>query len=494
MMKQVFLAFDLGASSGRGILGTFAGGRLELAEIHRFPNGPVERDGHLYWDFDALVREIKTGIGKALQLTPDIAGIALDTWGVDYALFDRTSGKLKRQPFNYRDGRTAKAVPEVFAKISREALYRRSGIQFMQLNTLYQLVAHHDEFPQDFDHAELLMIPDALMRALGGDATSEYTECSTSNLLDPASRNWDWELIDLLGLPREVFPRIVAPGTPGGQLSPELCREFGCAPIPIFKVGSHDTASAVGAVPAPEKGSWAYVSCGTWALLGAEIAAPVRCARGEQAPFTNEGGLDGKIRFLTNIMGSWLFQETRRFWKENGCERSFADMEKMALAAPAGRFLIDPSDSEFLAPGNMPERIRNYCRQTGQGDIPDDGALLRTIYDSLALVFAHYLAELEAILDIRCASLNLVGGGTKDALLMQLAADAINRPAVAGPVEATAIGNLLAQGMAAGVIADLAAAREVVKKSFELQAYQPDPAMAGLYDELRPRFAALLKK
>ncbi len=488
-----FLAFDLGASSGRAIIGSLESGKLTLTEVHRFANGPTEQGGSIYWDYPQLVEELKTGLAKALKVDPAIAGIGIDTWGVDYVFFDNATGEPRRWPYHYRDVRTGNAESDVWSKVSREELYSRTGIQCMVINTVYQLAAHFREHPEDFENSHFLMMPDALARALGGDDTSEYTDCSTSNLLDPVSRQWDLELADKLGLPREIFPKIVPPCSCGGTLRPELCKELGCGPIPIFKIGSHDTASAVAAVPAPLSGNWAYISAGTWALLGAELDRPLVNEAASQNSFTNEGGLNGKIRFLTNIMGSWLFQETRRVWSEQKGKISFAEMEKLALDAEPCRFLINPNDSSFVTPGDMPQRISDFCENSGQGKISDDGAVVRAIYDSLALYFRCKLETLEELLGVKYACLNVVGGGTKDGLLMQLASDALNIPVVAGPVEATAIGNLLAQAITHGDLADLAAARQVVKDSFEVKTYQPNPAMHALYNGEIDRFRALAK-
>ncbi len=491
---KTFLAFDLGASSGRGIVGTLDKGKLTLTEVHRFDNGPVERAGSIYWNYPQLVEELKIGLKKALDFAPGLAGIGIDTWGVDYVFFSNTTGEMIRWPYHYRDERSVEAVEVVRDKISNSELYKRTGIQYMTLNTIYQLVAHFQKHPEDFQDSHFLMMPDALARALGGADTSEYTDGSTTNLLDPISKEWDWELIDRLGLPRSVFPKLVKPCTFGGVLSEQLQQELGCGPIPIIKVGSHDTASAVGAVPAPESGEWAYLSAGTWALLGAEIDTPRLKSSSESQGFTNEGGLGGKIRYLTNIMGSWLFQETRRVWRESKNPKlSFADMEQMALSATPGQYLINPNDSVFVTPGDMPQRISDYCIATKQGSITDDRAVVRAIYDSLALYFRIKLETLSDLLDVHYKCLNVVGGGTRDGLLMQLTADALGIPVVAGPIEATAIGNLLGQAMAVGAVSNLAEAREVVKKSFEPKTFEPDMEMHRFYSSELERFRRLAK-
>ncbi len=486
-----YLAFDLGASSGRAIVGRLGNGRLELQEVHRFANAPEEIDGSIYWNYPRLCAELKTGLRRALEVESSLDGIAIDTWGVDYVLFDRDTHAMKRLPYHYRDHRTEAAAHKLWRQLPPAEIYKMTGIQLMTLNTIYQLAAHRDEHPEDFENSVFLDIPDALALAFGGEFTTEYTHASTTNLLDPISRDWHWGLIDRIGLPRSIFPSIVSPCTRGGTLSAELQKELGCGPIPIIKIGSHDTASAVAAVPAPEAGNWAYLCTGTWALLGAELPNPFITADSEQNNFTNEGGLGGTIRFLTNIMGSWLFQETRRTWNESGMQFSFADMEKMAAASAPCAFFINPNDSSFAAPGDMPSRIRSYCRDQGE---MTDAQVVRSIYDSLALYFKCKLETLAGLLNTSYAALNIVGGGTRDRLLMQLTADAANIPVITGPVEATATGNLLAQAIATGEVAGLSAARRIVRDSFEVVTYRPNPEMHAVYETKLSRFRDLTRK
>lgn len=490
-MGKSYLAFDLGASSGRAIIGRLDGQRLKLDEVHRFSNGPIERDGSLYWDFPALRDEIVAGLKKGLEAAPDIAGIAIDTWGVDYVLFNKSTGKMARLPYHYRDARTDAAPERVFQLISQEELYAETGIQFMQLNTLYQLVAHQERHPEDFADAVMLLMPDALSFILSGVMAAEYSEASTTNLLNPKTRDWHFPLIDRLGLPRSIFPEIVHPCSVSGTLKPELQKQLNCGAIPVFRVGSHDTASAVAAVPAVSRRDWAYVSCGTWALLGAELDAPLCSAAAGQAAFTNEGGVAGKIRFLTNIMGTWLMQETRRVWQERGDDLSFRQLEAMAAGAPAMKFFINPNDKLFLSPGDMPGRVAEFCEKTGQGAIPDKKAVIRCLYDSLALCFRTKIDELQKLLNVNYQCLNVVGGGTRDKLLMQLTADCLGIPVVAGPVEATAIGNILGQGIADGAIQSLGAARKIVGESFDVVEYVPTTADKASWDQATRRFAAI---
>jgi rhamnulokinase len=491
-MEKCYLAFDLGASSGRAIIGKIEDGKMSLNEVHRFDNGPTEIDGKQHWDFDRLSGEILTGVEKALATGENISSIAIDTWGVDYLLI-RSDGSPARHPYHYRDPRTDGLPDEIFdSVISESDLYSRTGIQMMQLNTIYQLAAHKRQHPEDMIDATLLLMPDALTWLLCGDMTCEYTEATTTNLLNPHTREWDWELIDKLNLPRDIFPKITDSCTTVGTLRPEICSKLNCDPIPVVKVGAHDTASAVAAVPAPETGDWCYISCGTWALLGVELDQPYISEAGRVAPFTNEGCIDGKIRYLTNIMGTWLFQETRRIRRENGETVSYNDMETEARAAEPLKFLVNPNDASLLAPADMPQAIRDFCERTGQGQIPDNGALVGCIYDSLALFFRAKVEALEKILGVKYACLNIVGGGTKDKLLMQLTANALGIPVAAGPVEATAVGNIMAQAIACDELADVKAGRELIKASFPVIIYQPDLSVKEDWDQAAKAFSKII--
>ncbi len=494
MKDAWFLAFDFGASSGRAVLGRLASGKWTLEEVHRFPNVPLMQDGNLVWDFPRLQDELHTGLRLALSEAPGLSGIGIDTWGVDYVMFDRRTGGMLRMPSHYRDARTLSAETRIHRRIMPAELYRRTGIQHLRINTLYQLEAHRRQHPEDFNDSYFLMMADALGASLGGDRNAEYSNCSTSNLLDVRTRQWDWDLIRMLDLPCGVFPAIVPPCSHGGVISEELRRSLRCDPIPIWKVASHDTASAVAAVPFESKDGGAYISSGTWALLGTELTEPCLSRDAESHNFTNEGGVNGTVRFLTNIMGSWLLQEIRRTWDEAGNHLSFPEMEKLARNAGSCRFLINPNDAGFIEQGDMPSRIRAYCDMTGQGRISSDGELLRTVYDSLALCFSVKLQELEHVLDRRYPCLHIVGGGTRDHLLMQLTADASGRKVVAGPVEATAIGNLLGQAMAAGMLDGVEQARQTVRDSFPLEQYEPNPDVTGLYRPASERLNLILRK
>lgn len=490
-MSSRYLAFDLGASSGRAIVGELADGKLKLSEAHRFENGAMEKDGSLFWDFAALTNEIKTGLKKVLDESSDLDGIGVDTWGVDYLLLKK-DGSYARAPYNYRDARTDDVPDRLHGIAPFEQLYERTGIQFMQLNTIYQLFAHKEDHPEDFDDAVLLFMPDALTHELSGVVESEYCIASTSGMLDATARQWDRELIEKIGLPASILPSIVPPSSRAGVLTDAIQKELGCGPIPVYHAGSHDTASAVASVPAPEGKNWAYISCGTWALLGAELDKPLLTPEAREASFTNEGGLDGKIRFLTNIMGMWLIQECRRVWKEAGKKLSFDEMDAAAEAAEPVKYIVDPNHSSFFAPGNMPKFISDFCENTGQGSIEDDGAIIRCALDSLAIFFRKKVRALEELLDVKLDGLNIVGGGVQNKLLMRLTADCLGIPVTTGPVEATAIGNVLSQAMGAGEIASLAEARNVVKSSFEVEEFRPNPDKKAMWDQATEKFDALV--
>lgn len=489
-----YLAFDLGASSGRAIIGTIRDGKLSLQEIHRFDNGPVKKNGSLFWDYEALHNELISGLGKAAAGGIKLDGISIDTWGVDYLFFDRSRHEMLRMPYHYRDQRTIAAAEKVGSMMSRSEIYQATGIQYMTLNSIFQLVAHKEQHPEDMANGVFLPIPDALAFALGGDFTAEYTHCSTFALLDPATRQWNWKLIDRLGLPREIFPEIVPPCSANGQLKKELCEKFDLPPVPIFKCGSHDTASAVLAVPAPKNRNWAYLSAGTWALLGVESTSPVITAASENANVTNEGGVGDTIRFLANIMGSWLFQELKRVWNSEGKKLSFNDIEAMARKEEMCKYFINPNCADFAAPGDMPQNIRNYCRATGQAENLSDPEVARTVYDSLALCFRQKLELIESLQNVNYQCLNIVGGGTKDRFLMQLAASALNRQVITGPVEATASGNILAQAIASGEVSGIAEAREIIRNSFDLETFEPDAADAAHYQQQYDKFCKITEQ
>ena len=465
-----YLAFDLGASSGRAILGRIRAGKLELEEIHRFTNYPYEKDGHYFWDIRALLRELETGLKKACAAAPVPASFSIDTWGVDYALF--RNGELIHDPYCYRDGRTEAAIEDFHKRIPKADFYARNGIQPLVFNTVYQLCAEHRDDPAALDGSVTLLMPDALHFLLTGTATSEITIASTGALLKANSPEWDKEaLTGLAGLPSGLFTGLVPPASPAGCLKPETAARLGIPQIPAVKCASHDTASAVLAMPCADPEKALYISLGTWALLGAELRTAILTPEALESKFTNERGIENTFRFLVNIMGTWLLQETRRTWTEQGRDISFADMESMAAPLDGQPFRIDPDDAVFFPPGDMPERIRHYCAEHGQGKIPNDAALVRCIYDSLADCFRKRIEQLESITARRFDTLNILGGGTRDRFFMRLVARTTGRRVLAGPTEATAIGNILGQMIADGTLKNASEARDLTAKSFPLAVY-----------------------
>jgi len=492
-MKQTtnFIAVDLGASNGRVLLGCWDGARFDLHELHRFANGPVNVLGSLHWDVLQLWSEIKTGLARyAQQWSQPLAGIGLDTWGVDYALLD-SAGRLLGNPYHYRDARTDGMVARAFDLAGRDAIFNATGIQFMQLNTLYQLLSMVERRDPQLAAAErLLMLPDLFHYWLTGRQAAEYTIASTSQMLDARSRTWSGELLANLGIPAAILPPVVMSGAVLGELRPEVAAEAGLhqAP-PVIAVGSHDTASAVAAVPGLD-GRSAYISSGTWSLVGVETPQPVIDERVLALNFTNEGGVSGNIRLLKNVTGLWLLQESRRQWQREGRDYGWGELLALAGQAQPFRSLIDPDAREFASPGDMPAALRAYCQRTGQPEPDSVGAVVRCCLESLALKARWVIEALETLLGHPLETIRIVGGGSQNHMLAQWTADACQRPVVAGPVEATALGNLMVQAIAAGHLSDVAAGRQAVAASVELHAFDPGPA--GPWQEAWGRFAGLL--
>jgi len=468
-----YIAVDLGAESGRVMLGTLEGEKLALAEIFRFENGPLEIDGSLRWDFDELFSNVKTGIGMAMKAAGGRAeGIAVDSWGVDFGLVD-SGGRLIENPYHYRDGRTDTMMEQAFRLIPKKRLYEITGLQFLQFNSIYQLLAYRLQGPEVLERADkMLFMADLVGYFLCGQAYAEYTLASTSQLLDAAGRCWSGEVLEKTQIPRRILPRIVNPGTVVGRLRGDICGELGCEPARVIAAASHDTAAAVAAVPA-EGESWAYLSSGTWSLMGIESPVPIITDASFEQSFTNEGGVAGTIRFLKNIMGLWLLQECRRTWQQQGKEYSYDELTEMARKAEPFKARIDPNHGEFLAPGDMPGKINAHLRQTGQKEIAGHGQMARVILESLAFEYRCVMNVIEMITAKPVEVLHIVGGGTKNTLLCRFAASATGKRVVTGPVEATAAGNVLVQAMATGGVADLAGARRIVRNSFELRRYEP---------------------
>ena len=468
------LAFDFGASSGRAILGIFDGNKLITEELHRFSNDPVNVRGNFYWDILRLFHEIKQGIIKCVNVGhKDIDSIGIDTWGVDYGLLDER-GNLLGNPYHYRDTRTDGIMEEVFKIIPKGELYQKTGIQFMKFNTIFQLYSTKLNTPSMLDQAKtLLFIPDLLNYFLTGVKVTEYSIASTSQLLDPQTRTWSDEILDKLELPRQMLTDIVPSGTIIGKLSKTLAQELGIGEVNVVASASHDTASAVTAVPAANR-DYVYISSGTWSLMGVEADEPIINEMSSQLAFTNEGGVSNKIRFLKNIMGLWLVQECKRQWNKEGDNCSFAELEKLAREAKPFVSFVDPDDDSFMTPGNMPEKIRAFCKKTNQPVPESKGEVIRCVLQSLALKYRKTVESLEQILGKELPVVHMVGGGIKDTLLCQFTANATGRKVIAGPVEATSIGNLMTQAMALGKINSLQEIRQVVKNSVATTEYLPE--------------------
>jgi rhamnulokinase len=490
MAEKAYLAIDMGASSGRHVIGRFDGQKLRLEEVFRFENGPVEMAGHLYWDWPGLWASVRKGMmAAAAQGAGKIASVGVDTWGVDFGLLGRND-ELLGNPYHYRDSRTNGMMEKAFAIVPREEIFRHTGLQFMQLNTLYQLLAMKLCNSPLLDVAEtMLMVPDLMHWLMTGVKCNEMTEASTSQFYNPVRGGWATELLEKFDLPTRILGTIMQPGTVLGPLRSGLAAEMGLASKVVLP-GSHDTASAVMAVPAHSKPGarpdWCYISLGTWALMGIESPVPVVSDKVSQLNFTNEGGVGNTIRLLKNITGLWMVQECRRVWNQGGRKWGWEDLNKLSAAAKPLVSFINPDSSDFMAPENMPEAIRSFCQRTGQAVPSDEGAILRCALDSLAMKFRHVLGMCEDLAGGRIETIHIVGGGTQNRLLCQAAADASGRHVVAGPIEATAIGNLMVQAIAAGDIGSIAEARDVVRRSFEVDEYEPKNTAA--WDEAYKRF------
>jgi rhamnulokinase len=471
--KSSYIAVDLGAESGRVMLGTITGGQLGLEEMHRFGNGPVEQQGSLRWDFDRLLSEIKTGIGEAARKADGKAlGIGIDTWGVDFGLIG-ADGQLLEAPYHYRDSRTNGMMDKAFELMPKRDIYQNTGIQFMQLNSLYQLLAMRQANSSVLAKTEkLIFVADLLSYFLCGKAFGEYTLSSTSQMMDMTTGQWSAPIFEKLGLPMSIMPPIVRPGTVVGELTDAVAQEIGCAKIPVIAVGSHDTASAVLGVPGTGS-NWAYLSSGTWSLMGVELPQAIVNDKSFGHEFTNEGGVDHTIRLLKNIMGLWLVQESKRQWQREGQDLSYGELAQMASKAEPFFGHIECDCSDFLAPGDMPSRINKHLSETGQKPTDDKGQMVRLVLESLALKYRSTIEAIEDITGQTIDVLHIVGGGIQNELLCQFAANAIGKKVVTGPIEATASGNILMQARATGQIQNIAEARQVVRNSFDLKEYQP---------------------
>lgn len=472
-----YLAIDLGASSGRHLAGRFDGTRLELDEIYRFENGPIAAAGRQFWDLLAQWQHVCQGLRAAAALPDKVRSVGVDTWGVDFALLGR-GDELLGNPVHYRDPRTDGLLERAFEVVPREEIFSHTGLQFLQFNTLFQLWAMRLADSSQLDAAQrLLMMPDAFHWLLTGEKSNELTNATTTQCFDPRRQAWAGELLERFQIPARLFGPITPPGTKLGPLTSEVARETGLAGVDVVLPGTHDTASAVAAVPAAtapsEAPNWCYISSGTWSLMGVEVPRPVINQKCLELNLTNEGGIGGTTRLLKNISGLWLVQECRRVWNAAGGNFSWEDLSRLSDAARPLVSLIDPDDRVFLAPENMPEAIREFCRRTGQPVPQDEGAVVRCAIESLALRCRLVLDWLEQLTAARIETVHVVGGGAQNVQLCQATADACGRLVLAGPVEATAIGNLAVQAIAAGDFASIAEAREVVRRSFPPRRFEP---------------------
>ena len=470
---EQFLAVDLGAESGRVMRGSLAGGRLQIAEAHRFANGPLQQGESLRWDFPKILADVKRGIALAVEQSgKNISGISVDSWGVDFGLLD-ARGELVENPRHYRDRQTEGMFEEAFRRVPKREVYERTGIEFRRINSLFQLLAMRLRRDPALERARRLMFTaDLLAHALCGEIFAEYTLASTSQMADMHTGEWSSELLARLDLPVDLLPQIVKPGTVVGRLTAAVAAECGCGRVPVIAAASHDTGAAVAAVPA-QGDDWAYLSSGTWSLAGVELKKAVITEASFEHNITNEGGVEGTIRFLTSLAGLWLVQECRRQWQREGSDLSYAQLTEMARRARPFAARIEPDDECFSAPGDMPARINAHLERTGQQPLSDKGEIVRSILEAVAFTYRRTLDSVDGMTGRRSRVLHIVGGGAQNVLLNQFAADATGREVITGPIEATSIGNVLIQAMAVGAIGSLAELRTVVRDSFPTQHYAP---------------------
>jgi rhamnulokinase len=474
MKKQNYLAIDLGAESGRMVIGTVSSSGVKLTEVHRFPNRQIYFQEHLHWNILDLWEEIKQGLIKAYkQSENDLISVGVDTWGVDFGLVSR-DGQILGYPYAYRDARTKGMMESAFRLIPKQKIYEQTGIQFLPFNSIYQLlymVQSRDELLKICDR--LLFMPDIFNFLLTGEKYSEYTIATTSQLLNAHAKNWDPVIFSGLDLPIDIMAPILQPGQKIGKIFPGLEQETGLTGIQVVSVGSHDTASAVAAVPTHSP-NWAYLSSGTWSLLGVEVEKPVISDLSLKYGFTNEGGIGGRIRLLRNIMGLWLLQKCRTQWEEEGDDCSYDDLVNRAEAAKPFKYIIDPDHPSFLNPPDMPAAIRTYCHYTGQPEPHSKPEIVRCIFESLALKYRYILELIQSLTEKKVTVLHIVGGGSQNRMLSQFTANAAQVTVKAGPTEATALGNVIVQGMASGFPSDLEEGRRLISSSFPAETYQPE--------------------
>ncbi|UCD28056.1 MAG: rhamnulokinase [Planctomycetota bacterium] len=490
MSKSVnFAAIDLGAESGRVVQGKITDDKLELIEQHRFPNGPIRTNDELHWDVLRLWTEMKRGVAKTAEAGGELKGIGIDTWGVDFGLLDKND-TLICNPFHYRDARTNGILEKAFEIVPREEIFDRTGIQFMQFNTIFQLLSMGLADSPLLDVAEtMLMMPDLFNFWFTGRKCCEFTEATTSQAYNPRTGGWAIDMIEKLGVPAKIFAHIVQPGTVLGPLRDDVRDEIGIGNVPVIAPATHDTGAAVAAVPATDDQNWVFLSSGTWSLMGAEVKNPIIDDQSLKFNYTNEGGVEGTYRFLKNIMGLWLVQECRRTWQREGKDYSYGELAEMAAAAKPFMAIIDPDETSFIAPGDMPARISDYCKKTSQAIPEGPGEIVRVCLESLAMTYRQTLDRIEACTGRKAEVIHIVGGGTQNTHLCQWAADATGLTVVAGPIEATAAGNVAVQAVAAGVLPDIKTAREMIRRSFDVVVYEP--ADSGRWEEPYKRFQEL---
>lgn len=490
-MPANLIALDLGAESGRAVLAQLDGGKLTLEPVHRFPNGPVRVHGSMFWDVLSLYTEIKRGMAMcAERVGGDVVSIGVDTWGVDFALLDQ-QGSLLANPYHYRDRRTEGMIEEACARVPRREIFGYTGIQFMPLNTLFQLFSMGYANSPLLDIADrLLTMPDLLNYWLTGEKVCEFSNATTTQFYNPREKAWAKELLERLGLPTHFLGPIVPSGTKLGPLTTRVADETRLERAVVVAPACHDTGSAVAGVPAKGR-DYAYMSSGTWSLLGIEIAEPIINDAALEYNFTNEGGVGGTIRFLKNIMGLWLVQECRRTWERQGDVLGYDEITRIASDSPAFAAFVEPDAADFLAPTEMPAAIQAFCRNTGQAVPESKGAIIRCALESLGMKYRWVLQRLEEICGHTLDTIHVVGGGSQNKLLCQFAADATGRPIAAGPVEATAIGNVLVQAVTMGLVGSLAEAREIVAQSFEVVTYEP--VNTAVWDEQYGRYLKVME-
>ncbi len=488
-MKHNFFAVDLGATSGRTILGSIVDGRLEQRELTRFPNNIIETGGHCFWDIYALYNEIIRGLKVVRAEGLEIESIGIDTWGVDFVFIGKDGGLL-RNPYCYRDPHTEGAMDKYFRLVAKEKVYEKTGIQFMNFNSLFQLSTLRENNDSALEVAEkILFVPDALTYMLTGEAVCEYTILSTSQMLNPRTKKIDPELLDVIGLKESQFGRYVNPGDRVGVLSEEVQRITGLGAVPVVAVAGHDTGSAVAAVPAQNE-RFAYLSCGTWSLLGIETKDAIINDKSYAYNFTNEGGIEGTTRFLKNICGMWLLERCRKEWENDpSVPRDVNTINADAMEAVPFQSLINPDDPMFANPKSMVEAIRTYCEQTGQHVPQNYKEMARCIFESLALRYRQVIGYLREMSPVAIEKLHVIGGGTYNKYLMQFAANSIGMPVVTGPVEGTAIGNIMLQAKAAGLVADMFEMRSIIAASIEQNTYLPQDA--PVWDEAFKKYEAV---